>query len=96
MLIVATLDLETQRDASSDYLNDLYERVKSKAMSEEKQQDANDEGEDEDDHDLKVILLGDSAVGKSKLVERYLMEDYNPRQVRERGEAGAATQKGRA
>ena len=30
--------------------------------------------------DVKVILLGDSAVGKSKLVERYLMDDYNPRQ----------------
>ena len=33
------------------------------------------------DPDFKVILLGDSAVGKSKLVERYLMDDYNPRQV---------------
>mmetsp|Transcript_58536 Transcript_58536/g.85623 ORF Transcript_58536/g.85623 Transcript_58536/m.85623 type:complete len:219 (+) Transcript_58536:81-737(+) len=31
--------------------------------------------------DCKVILLGDSAVGKSKLVERYLMDDYNPRQL---------------
>lgn len=29
----------------------------------------------------KVILLGDSAVGKSKLVERYLMDEYNPRQL---------------
>lgn len=33
------------------------------------------------DPDYKVILLGDSAVGKSKLVERYLMDDYNPRQL---------------
>lgn len=33
------------------------------------------------DPDYKIILLGDSAVGKSKLVERYLMDDYNPRQV---------------
>lgn len=33
------------------------------------------------DPDLKVILLGDSAVGKSKLIERYLMDEYNPRQV---------------
>ena len=33
------------------------------------------------DPDLKIILLGDSAVGKSKLIERYLMNDYNPRQV---------------
>lgn len=33
------------------------------------------------DPDLKVILLGDSAVGKSKLVERFLMDEYNPRQL---------------
>jgi len=33
------------------------------------------------DPDVKVILLGDSAVGKSKLVERYLENDYNPRRV---------------
>ncbi|KAG5455727.1 MAG: RAB, member of ras oncogene family-like 2A, partial [Olpidium bornovanus] len=26
--------------------------------------------------DLKIILLGDSAVGKSKLVERYLLNSY--------------------
>lgn len=31
--------------------------------------------------DIKIILLGDSAVGKSKLVERYLMDDYVPRQL---------------
>jgi Rab-like protein 2 len=35
---------------------------------------------DNDPSDLKLILLGDSAVGKSKLAERYLMDDYNPRQ----------------
>merc|ERR1719410_2555442 len=29
--------------------------------------------------DLKVILCGDSAVGKSKLVERFLLDDYSPR-----------------
>lgn len=34
-----------------------------------------------DDPDVKIILLGDSAVGKSKLIERYLMNDYNPRQL---------------
>ena len=28
----------------------------------------------------QVILLGDSAVGKSKLVERFLMDNYHPRQ----------------
>ena len=30
---------------------------------------------------VKVILLGDSAVGKSKLVERFLMNGYEPRQL---------------
>ncbi|KAJ3325906.1 Rab-like protein 2A [Boothiomyces sp. JEL0866] len=30
--------------------------------------------------DLKIILLGDSAVGKSKLMERYLLDDYIPHQ----------------
>jgi len=29
--------------------------------------------------DLKIILCGDSAVGKSKLVERFLLDDYSPR-----------------
>lgn len=31
--------------------------------------------------DVKLILLGDSAVGKSKLVERYLQGNYNTQQV---------------
>lgn len=39
------------------------------------------EVEDLPDPDLKIILLGDSAVGKSKLIERYLMSEYNPRQL---------------
>ena len=30
--------------------------------------------------DLKIILLGDSAVGKSKLIERFLINNYHPRQ----------------
>jgi Rab-like protein 2 len=30
---------------------------------------------------IKIILLGDSAVGKSKLVERYLMDGYQPQQL---------------
>merc|ERR1711935_455367 len=30
---------------------------------------------------IKVILLGDSAVGKSKLVERFLMDGYQPQQL---------------
>uniref|UniRef100_H2YY41 Rab-like protein 2A n=1 Tax=Ciona savignyi TaxID=51511 RepID=H2YY41_CIOSA len=29
---------------------------------------------------LKIICLGDSAVGKSKLVERFLMDGYKPQQ----------------
>lgn len=29
--------------------------------------------------DLKIIMLGDSAVGKSKMVERFLCEEYTPR-----------------
>jgi len=28
--------------------------------------------------DVKLVLLGDSAVGKTKLVERYLLGEYNP------------------
>jgi small GTP-binding protein len=28
--------------------------------------------------DVKVVLLGDSAVGKTKLVERFLLKEYNP------------------
>ena len=39
-----------------------------------------EEEPDIDPADVKVILLGDSAVGKSKLVERFLMDDYHPRQ----------------
>eukprot|EP00930_Biecheleria_cincta_P056473 TRINITY_DN4258_c0_g1_i1.p1 TRINITY_DN4258_c0_g1~~TRINITY_DN4258_c0_g1_i1.p1 ORF type:complete len:248 (-),score=53.88 TRINITY_DN4258_c0_g1_i1:123-794(-) len=31
--------------------------------------------------DIKIIMLGDSAVGKSKLMERFLLEDYNPRSL---------------
>jgi Rab-like protein 2 len=31
------------------------------------------------DADLKIIMLGDSAVGKSKILERYLLEEYCPR-----------------
>eukprot|EP00040_Diaphanoeca_grandis_P015862 m.81479 g.81479 ORF g.81479 m.81479 type:complete len:205 (-) comp25423_c0_seq1:115-729(-) len=34
-----------------------------------------------DDKAIKVICLGDSAVGKSRLVERFLMDDYEPHQV---------------
>ena len=44
------------------------------------QNEENKESEIED-ADLKIILLGDSAVGKSKLIERYLMSKYEPRQL---------------
>merc|ERR1719471_2589175 len=40
------------------------------------------EEQDEDSEaDLKIILLGDSAVGKSKMVERYLRGNYEPHQL---------------
>ncbi|KAJ3194236.1 Rab-like protein 2A [Irineochytrium annulatum] len=37
--------------------------------------------QDEVTHTLQIILLGDSAVGKSKLIERFLMNDYVPHQL---------------
>jgi len=43
--------------------------------------EVNESVDDLPDPDLKIILLGDSAVGKSKLIERYLMDEYNPRQL---------------
>ncbi|CAH3105142.1 unnamed protein product [Pocillopora meandrina] len=46
---------------------------------------ANHENETRDkrssDGSVKVICLGDSAVGKSKLVERFLMDGYKPQQL---------------
>ncbi|XP_062318216.1 RAB, member of RAS oncogene family-like 2 [Osmerus eperlanus] len=33
------------------------------------------------DEQLKIICLGDSAVGKSKLMERFLMDGYRPHQL---------------
>ena len=56
----------------------------SKESDEGKQSSSKTMDEMDDDlppADLKVILLGDSAVGKSKLVERFLMGDYHPRQL---------------
>uniref|UniRef100_A0A6U3UXW4 Uncharacterized protein n=1 Tax=Octactis speculum TaxID=3111310 RepID=A0A6U3UXW4_9STRA len=41
-------------------------------------QDAGMSGASSGDYDVKVILLGDSATGKSKLMERFMMNDYNP------------------
>ena len=34
-----------------------------------------------DEPDIKIIIVGDSAVGKSKLLERYLVDDFNPRRL---------------
>ncbi|KAL3823190.1 hypothetical protein ACHAXA_010074 [Cyclostephanos tholiformis] len=31
--------------------------------------------------DVKIVVIGDSAVGKSKLVERYVTGDYDPRRL---------------
>ena len=42
---------------------------------------SSDEDHALDEPNVKVILLGDSAVGKSKLVERYLINNYEPRRL---------------
>ena len=34
-----------------------------------------------DEPDIKIIIIGDTAVGKSKLLERYLINEYNPRRL---------------
>lgn len=34
-----------------------------------------------DKADLKIILLGDTAVGKTKMIERYLQNEYCSRQL---------------
>mmetsp|Transcript_4177 Transcript_4177/g.5872 ORF Transcript_4177/g.5872 Transcript_4177/m.5872 type:complete len:212 (+) Transcript_4177:76-711(+) len=53
--------------------------------SEEKKDDAEDKNlrpeELPDEAEIKLILLGDSAVGKTKMVERFLMDEYNPQQL---------------
>lgn len=36
---------------------------------------------DDDEEPIKIILLGDSATGKSKLVERYLVDNYAQHQL---------------
>ncbi|KAG5442627.1 Rab-like protein 2A [Clonorchis sinensis] len=40
-----------------------------------------DYDQDEFENKVKIICLGDSAVGKSKLVERFLMNDFHPQQL---------------
>ncbi|DAZ93674.1 TPA: hypothetical protein N0F65_008182 [Lagenidium giganteum] len=42
---------------------------------------SDDAGDDLGEPNVKIILLGDSAVGKSKLVERFMMNEFQPRQL---------------
>ena len=80
MLGAGIKETTDQQHQSSNYLDSLYERTTKNKMAEEAKV-ADDGGSDLPECDVKVILLGDSAVGKSKLVERFLMDDYNPRQL---------------
>ncbi|XP_028408288.1 rab-like protein 2A [Dendronephthya gigantea] len=41
----------------------------------------NSEKDADKEDSVKIICLGDSAVGKSKLVERFLMDGYQPQQL---------------
>eukprot|EP00039_Didymoeca_costata_P023936 m.8753 g.8753 ORF g.8753 m.8753 type:complete len:210 (-) comp3951_c0_seq1:224-853(-) len=52
-----------------------------KSSETEKVTDLTDGLPEGSDKTVKVICLGDSAVGKSKLVERFLMDDYKPHQL---------------
>ncbi|XP_013391798.1 rab-like protein 2A [Lingula anatina] len=49
-------------------------------MADGSQPNYDDQGENGEEK-VKVICLGDSAVGKSKLVERFLMDGYQPQQL---------------
>ncbi|XP_023077922.1 rab-like protein 2B isoform X1 [Piliocolobus tephrosceles] len=40
-----------------------------------------DQGKYDADDNVKIICLGDSAVGKSKLMERFLMDGFQPQQL---------------
>ncbi|KAL4665977.1 hypothetical protein H8959_000928 [Pygathrix nigripes] len=40
-----------------------------------------DHGKYDADDNVKIICLGDSAVGKSKLMERFLMDGFQPQQL---------------
>uniref|UniRef100_A0A2I3LM48 Rab-like protein 2B n=2 Tax=Papio anubis TaxID=9555 RepID=A0A2I3LM48_PAPAN len=40
-----------------------------------------DQGKSDADDNVKIICLGDSAVGKSKLMERFLMDGFQPQQL---------------
>ena len=77
------------RGSSPRELGAKLGRVDSATMSkaeapEGKQDESKDPETDPNDlypADVKIILLGDSAVGKTKLVERFLMDEYNPQQL---------------
>merc|ERR1719253_1097846 len=55
--------------------------AESKSSSDAKADTKDGDGDEMSDPDVKVILLGDSAVGKTKMVERYLDDEFNPRQL---------------
>ncbi|XP_030861263.1 rab-like protein 2B isoform X3 [Gorilla gorilla gorilla] len=40
-----------------------------------------DQGKYDADDNVKIICLGDSAVGKSKVMERFLMDGFQPQQL---------------
>ncbi|XP_012590432.1 PREDICTED: rab-like protein 2B [Condylura cristata] len=40
-----------------------------------------DQGKYDADDSVKIICLGDSAVGKSKLMERFLLDGFQPQQL---------------
>ncbi|GBG31366.1 Rab-like protein 2A [Hondaea fermentalgiana] len=64
-------------------LNDLIkenEAGECEGKHERDERSIGDGAEDASATSLKIILLGDSATGKSKLIERYLMDEYCPHQ----------------
>ena len=83
--------LSKQREAGTAYARRAAKlgRVDSLTMSKEPEPEGKtDESKDPETDpndlspaDVKIILLGDSAVGKTKLVERFLMDEYNPQQL---------------
>lgn len=55
--------------------------VKERGMAEAKSDVPSAETYGQAGNKVKIILLGDSAVGKSKLMERFLMDGYKPHQL---------------